>query len=71
MGPVATAVLSGCLQALKWLLWLVAALLLILVAVQYFRGDAAAKSVANLVTMAVFAGAGLVAHLVAVKISGR
>jgi hypothetical protein len=71
MGPVATAVLSGCLQALKWLLWCVAVLLLILVIVQYFRGDAAAKPVANLLTMAAFAGAGIIAHWVAGKISGQ
>ena len=70
MGPVATAILIGCTQALKWILWLTAALLLILVVVQYFRGDAAAKPVANLITMLVFFGAGAIAHFIGSKVQG-
>ena len=45
MGPFATAITVGCLDALRWLLWLVAALLLLLVVVQAARGDEAAAPV--------------------------
>ena len=39
MGPFSTAILVACLQAMKYLLWLVAALLVVLVIVQALRGD--------------------------------
>ena len=39
MGPIATAVAVGCLTVLRWLLWLAATLLVVLIVVQYFRGD--------------------------------
>lgn len=71
MGPIATAILKGCLEALKWLLWSVSALLLVLVIVQYFRGDAAANPAVNLITMAAFAVAGYIAHFAGRKISSN
>lgn len=61
MGPVSKAVLYGCTLALQWTLWLVGALLFLLIAVQYFRGDAGANPVANLVLAAAFCIAGCVA----------
>lgn len=39
MGALPTAILAGCLQALKWLLWVVAALFLVLLVSQYLRND--------------------------------
>ena len=36
---IARTVAMACLTALKWMLWLVAALLLILIVAQYFRGE--------------------------------
>jgi hypothetical protein len=43
MEPFTKAVLSACLSALRWLLWLVAALAATLLVVQYLRGDAQAN----------------------------
>ena len=45
MGPFATAILVGCLQGMKYLLWLVAVLLLMLVLAQWLRGESAFKLV--------------------------
>ena len=56
MGPFATAIATGCLDALRWLLWLVAGLLVALVAVQAIRGDDAAQP-AQLSIMAAVAAA--------------
>ncbi len=39
MGPFAKAMLGACLLALRWLLWIVAALAATLLVVQYLRGD--------------------------------
>ncbi len=58
MGPFASAVASGCLDALRWLLWLVAALLIALTAAQALRGDADAQPAQLLVMAAVCAAAG-------------
>lgn len=58
-------------MALKWLLWLVSALLLLLIVVQYMRSDAGAKPIVNFVTMVAFAGAGLIAHFTVRKISAN
>lgn len=69
VGHVAKSVAYGCAQALKWILWLTAGLLLILIIVQYFRGDAAAKPMANLILMAVFAVAGIISHFIGKKIA--
>ena len=43
MGQFSTAVLIGCLQAMKYFLWALALLLLILVAMQWYRGEPAGK----------------------------
>ncbi|SDR51909.1 hypothetical protein SAMN05444161_5142 [Rhizobiales bacterium GAS191] len=37
--PIARAVLSGCLTALKWMLWVTAALLLVLFVIAYMRPE--------------------------------
>jgi hypothetical protein len=37
--PVARALLSGCLTALKWMLWVTAALLVAMAAFAYMRGE--------------------------------
>lgn len=58
MGPVATAIAVGCLTALRWLLWLTAALLVVLIATQYVRGDQWAQPTANAALAAVMALAG-------------
>lgn len=39
MGMFSTAVLVACLQGMKYLLWLTAALLVVLIVVQVLRGD--------------------------------
>jgi hypothetical protein len=36
---IARSVATVCLTVLKWMLWLVAALLLMLIVAQYFRGE--------------------------------
>ena len=46
MGPFSTAILVACLQAMKYLLWLVAGLLVVLALVQGLRGDPMFKYVA-------------------------
>lgn len=43
MGPFASAVTIGCLDAMRWLLWLAAVLLAALIVVQNLRGDEAAQ----------------------------
>ena len=60
MGAFATAVLVGCLQGMKYLLWLVAVLLLMLALVQWVRGESTFK-LATLLIIAVLAlGGGFV-----------
>jgi hypothetical protein len=49
MGPLSTAILAGCLQALRWLLWLTALLVLILVAAQAWRAEEIARPLANVI----------------------
>ncbi len=46
--PVARAVLSGCLSALKWMLWVTAATLLVLFAIAYSKteGESPLKPIA-------------------------
>ena len=71
MGPVATAILSACLQALKWLLWLTAALFVVLLVVQYFRGDLPASGQGLIMTGVAFAIAGWISGLVARWLTSR
>ena len=40
MGPFSSAVLVGCLTALKWLLWFTAGLVLVAVGAVLLRGEA-------------------------------
>ena len=65
MGPLPTAILIGCLEGLKWLLWLAAGLLVILVVTQALRGDADALPVPNLIVAAAMFCAGVVCAYVA------
>lgn len=37
--PIARAVLSGCLTALRWMLWVTAAVLLVFFAIAYLRTE--------------------------------
>ena len=62
--PVARAVLSGCLNGLKWMLWTVGALLAVLFAIAYLRpegGDSPLRMI----------GLGIVASAAAGWICGR
>jgi hypothetical protein len=43
MGPLATLIAGACLEALRWLLWATAGLLVLLIVVQWARGDAGAR----------------------------
>ena len=71
MGPFATAILVGCLQGMKYLLWLVAVLLLMLVLAQWLRGESAFK-LALLSFMALLAlGGGLVSGRAAAALLTR
>lgn len=71
MGPFATAILAGCLQGMKYLLWLVAVLLLMLVLAQWLRGESAFK-LALLSFMALLAlGGGLVSGRAAAALLTR
>lgn len=57
---LSTAILAGCLSALRWLLWATAALFLVLVSVQALRGDADALPKSNLLLALGFLIAGAV-----------
>jgi hypothetical protein len=59
----------ACLTLLGWALFFVAALLLVLIAVQYLRGDADAQPLAHLVGAAVAAGLGLICRTVARRLA--
>ena len=58
MGPFATAITVGCLDALRWLLWFVGALLVALIVTQRVRGDADAEPVKLMAMAAAAALAG-------------
>lgn len=71
MGPFATAILVGCLQGMKYLLWLVAVLLLMLLLAQWMRGESAFK-LATLSLMALLAlGGGFVSGRAAAALLTR
>lgn len=59
MGQLSRAILYGCLEALKFMLWVCAALLLVLVIVERVRGDIDAQPQAQLLLAAGFALGGL------------
>ncbi|MDB5570050.1 MAG: hypothetical protein JWN93_1233 [Hyphomicrobiales bacterium] len=62
MGPFSTAVLIGCLQAMKYFLWALALLLVILVFAQWYRGEPTGKLI--------FIAIGAVLSLVGGTVSG-
>ncbi|MDO9439253.1 MAG: hypothetical protein Q7T73_00030 [Beijerinckiaceae bacterium] len=65
MGPLSTAILAGCLQALKWLSWIICLLLGVLVVVQSLRGDEGAQPLANVMVALAFAAGGALCGYVA------
>lgn len=68
MGPVARMIIYTGLLVLKGLLWLASGLLIVLVVVQYFRGDAHANPGLHFVLAAIFLLVGLVADYLGRKI---
>ncbi len=60
MGVFAMAVLVGCLQGMKYLLWLVAVLLLMLALVQWVRGESTFKLATLLILSVLSLGGGYV-----------
>ena len=69
MGPFATAIATGCLDALRWLLWLVAALLVALVVAQYARGDQSASPLQLIALAGVAVVAGFACGLVSSRVA--
>ncbi len=69
MGPFSRAILIGCLDALRWLFWLGAGLLVLLVVVQAFRGDADALPKSNLAGAAALAALGWLCGFAARKLT--
>jgi uncharacterized membrane-anchored protein len=59
----------ACLTLLGWALLFVAGLLLILIVVQYLRGDAHAQPLVHLAATAVAAGLGLLCRTVAQRLA--
>jgi hypothetical protein len=66
--PIARAVLSACLTALRWMLWVTAALLLILFVIAYLRptGESPLRPIAFFIVVAAVCGwiSGWMARLV-------
>ncbi len=74
MGPFPTAILIGCLSALRWMLWAVAALLCVLVVAQAYRGDATLPWYFTLLLAASFVVSGWLSGFIAsqlLKVSRR
>ena len=69
MGPFATAIATGCLDALRWLLWLVAALLAALVVVQSIRGDESASPLRLIALAGVALVAGFACGVVSTRVA--
>jgi hypothetical protein len=68
MGPFATAIAYGCLTALRWLCWITAGLLVVLIITQYLRGDDWARPGGNALLGAGMAAAGWLSGFVAERI---
>ena len=68
MGPFATAIAYGCLVALRWLLWITAGLLLVLLVTQYLRGDDWARPGGNVLLALALTAAGWLSGFVAERI---
>lgn len=58
MGPIASAVLAGCLGALQWLLWFSAALVVVMAGLTLFRGETSPSPPGLVVLALVMAGIG-------------
>ena len=71
IGPLSTAILAGCLKALGGLLWAVAALVALLLAVQALRGGGGADPAALAALAGVFAGLGWVCRRAGSHIARR
>ena len=75
MGMFSTAVLVACLQGMKYLLWLTAALLVVLVLVQFLRGEPNIKPVfLGIVALLALAGgfiSGRAATVIVSRASGQ
>lgn len=68
VGPVATLIATACLEALKWLFWITAGLLAVMIVVQGLRGDAHARPLASAVLGLGFAAAGLACGWLAARL---
>ncbi len=69
MGPIATAVLGGCLNALQWLLWFSAALAALTAVLTHFRGDSVPSPAALLILALALAAIGWVCGWAAKKLT--
>lgn len=66
MGPFSRILLSACLNLIRWLLYVTAGLVVVLVIVQQLRGDAEAAPL----QLALFAGVAAIAGWASGKASG-
>ena len=71
MGPFATAVLAGCLEALRWFFWATAGLVVLAIIAQYWRHDEAASPLGLAALALGFVVAGAICHRVAVAVSRK
>lgn len=71
MGPFSSAVLAGCLNALKWLLWGTAGLALVTAGAVILRGEAVPSPVALAVIAVAGAAAGWVCGWAGRALAGR
>lgn len=65
MGQLSRAILYGCLEALKFMLWLCAGLVFILIGVEHWRGEPYAQPGAQAVLAAGFLAGGFLCRLLA------
>ena len=71
MGPFSAAILAGCLKALGGLLWAVAALVALLLAVQGLRGDGGANPAQLAALAAIFVALGFLCRRAGHQIAPR
>ena len=71
MGPFATVVLAGCLEALRWFFWGTAGLVVVAIIAQYWRRDEAASPLGLAAMALVFVVAGAICHRVAAAVSRK
>jgi len=70
MGAFPLLLLTGCLNAFRWMLWTVAVLLLILLVVQKVRGDADVHALPEVLAIGAFLVSGLISGWVARHLQG-